>query len=116
MRLHFRKGAPCVHQRCERHITADSGKAIKIGNFHVAEQMMRGSGRHEERALYAMIVVWRSSSVKVTHVSQEKARYMDRRTSGPLVNPFPGLCVFASAYEDRPPFEGPKIPPLLHKY
>ena len=53
MSLHFRKVAPCVHQRSEGHVTADSGEAIKIGNFHVAELMMRGSGCREERALYS---------------------------------------------------------------
>ena len=51
MDLHFRKVAPCIQKRSEGHVTAYSGEAIKIGYFHVAEQMVRGSGCREERAL-----------------------------------------------------------------
>ena len=70
MRLHFRKVAPCVHQRSEGHVAADSGEAIEIGNFHVAELTMRGSGRREERALSAMILASRFSTVKVGQATQ----------------------------------------------
>ena len=68
MGFHFRKVAPCVHQRSEGHVTADSGETIKIGNFHVAELMMRGSGCREERALYAMILAPQFRIVKFAQV------------------------------------------------